>query len=289
MKKILLSNRLIRFLLIVILTAGVTIAVGLGLESHVTSLTAVFVLQQPAPQSQSSGKRAIPTPSPVTTALSSLAASPTAPPPVASATPSQPAKLSLPESSTATLSPTQDSSGKTSYGHFSYQENDQSRLQVVGQYMRNGDARDEVLDVEAVQAFHQMQDAASMMNVSLMPLSGFRDMAVQTVLFENQTMRQGSKAAAARWSAPPGYSEHHTGYAIDIADEQAPDADLQMSFAGTDAYQWLLANASQFGFELSFLPNNIQGISYEPWHWRFVGSGRAINVFAYAKSFEWSR
>lgn len=116
-----------------------------------------------------------------------------------------------------------------------------------------------------------------------MPISGFRTIAEQKVLFARQIARRGSAEAAARLSAPPGHSEHHTGYAIDIADRQRPETDLKYSFQKTNAYRWLNANANQFGFERSFPPNNWQGVSDEPWHWRYVLSARAAQVFAFAK------
>jgi D-alanyl-D-alanine carboxypeptidase len=80
-------------------------------------------------------------------------------------------------------------------------------------------------------------------------------------------------------SAPPGYSEHHTGYAIDIGDGSAPSSNLSPDFEKTAAYRWLEQNGAQFGFELSFPPNNPQGVSYEPWHWRFVGDIDSLAIF----------
>jgi D-alanyl-D-alanine carboxypeptidase len=169
-----------------------------------------------------------------------------------------------------------------SYGHFPYQEDEPARLKTVGQFVRSSSSRSESMDVEAVQAFQQMVIAARKSGVSLMPISGFRSISVQTGLWRQQIARRGSKQAAAKWSAPPGYSEHHTGYALDIADRQRPDTDLQISFANTRAYQWLAATAHQYGFELSFPRNNKQGVGFEPWHWRYVGSTRAEQIFSVA-------
>ncbi|MBE9012924.1 M15 family metallopeptidase [Pseudanabaenaceae cyanobacterium LEGE 13415] len=168
---------------------------------------------------------------------------------------------------------------RSSYGHFPYQEDDPTRLQIVGNYY----TRSESMDLEAVKAFQEMSIAAKKDKISLMPISGFRSISTQAALFARQTERQGSKAAAAKWSAPPGYSEHHTGYAIDIADRQHPETELKQSFANTSAYRWLTTHAKQFGFELSFPPHNLQGVSYEPWHWRYVGSERSTQIFAAAK------
>lgn len=74
-------------------------------------------------------------------------------------------------------------------------------------------------------------------------------------------------------SAPPGHSEHSTGYVIDFGtrDRQGcPDADA--CFAATAVGKWLLANAPRYGFELSFPAGGKQGLKWEPWHWRWVGT-----------------
>ncbi len=75
-------------------------------------------------------------------------------------------------------------------------------------------------------------------------------------------------------AAPPGFSEHHTGYALDICDETLS---LDESFAETRAYRWLQQNARAFNFELSF-PRHGE-VSFEPWHWRFEGETEAIEAF----------
>jgi zinc D-Ala-D-Ala carboxypeptidase len=170
------------------------------------------------------------------------------------------------------------------YGHFPYEEASSSRIESVGEYARDDFARSESMDYEAAEVFRQMQAAAKAEGISLMPISGFRTIEVQASLWERQIGRQGSKEAAARLSAPPGHSEHHTGYVLDIADGNYPDDDLKVSFDQTPAFRWLSTNAAKYGFELSFPPNNAQGVSYEPWHWRYIGSDRAQKIFAVAKS-----
>jgi zinc D-Ala-D-Ala carboxypeptidase len=89
-------------------------------------------------------------------------------------------------------------------------------------------------------------------------------------------------AARARASAPPGYSEHATGYAMDFGDRNNPQCNLSACFATTPVGEWLAANAGQFGFVLSFPKGNGQGVMYEPWHWRYQGSPAAQTVFAAA-------
>jgi zinc D-Ala-D-Ala carboxypeptidase len=166
------------------------------------------------------------------------------------------------------------------HGHLPYQEDEPQRLVSVGTYYD----RPESLDFEAAGAFKQMQSDAAIAGVKLTPISGFRTIAEQQKLFERQIQRQGSEAAAARLSAPPGYSEHHTGYVLDIGDRSLPSQDLKFGFEDTPAYQWLVTHARSYGFELSFPPNNLQQVSFEPWHWRYVGSGRAAGIFALARS-----
>lgn len=132
----------------------------------------------------------------------------------------------------------------------------------------------------AAQSFLAMVQAAQTDQVSLVPVSGFRSIAEQTYLFFTLKAKAGLTATErAAVSAPPGYSEHHTGYAIDIADGGQPTTDLEITFETTPAFRWLQDNAARFGFELSFPKNNPQGVSYEPWHWRFVGDRDSLETF----------
>ncbi len=175
-------------------------------------------------------------------------------------------------------------SAKDNFGHLPYGENDPARLQSIGTFMREGYERSESLDYEAAQAFTSMQAAAEAQGVKLMPVSGFRSVDEQKAIFDNQIERKGGVEAAAEYSAPAGHSEHHTGYAVDIADGNQPDTDLKHSFETTAAYQWMLVNARTYDFEQSFPKDNQQGVSFEPWHWRYVGSARAGQTFATARA-----
>jgi zinc D-Ala-D-Ala carboxypeptidase len=168
------------------------------------------------------------------------------------------------------------------YGHFSYGEAPIDRLvSLAPPYYE----RTESLIDTAAAAFAQMQADAAQAGVKLIPISGFRTVADQVKLFDRQIKRSGDEVNAARLSAPPGYSEHHTGYALDIGDGNQPDADLKYEFETTAAYQWLLTHATRdYGFELSFSENNRQGVSFEPWHWRFTASKEAAQIFAMART-----
>jgi LAS superfamily LD-carboxypeptidase LdcB len=167
----------------------------------------------------------------------------------------------------------------TYLGHYPFIENSRQNLVKVGNYYD----RTEFLDRETAGAFQKMQADSKKQGIKLIIISGFRSVADQEKLFKRQIERKGGKDNAARYSAPPGHSEHHTGYALDIGDGNNPNTDLKVAFETTPAFQWLVNNAYQYGFELSFPPNNSQGVSYEPWHWRHVTTERANQIFAHAR------
>jgi D-alanyl-D-alanine carboxypeptidase len=130
-----------------------------------------------------------------------------------------------------------------------------------------------------------MTAAAKAAGVSIMPLSGFRSIKDQEYIFFGLKAERGQHTTErANVSAPPGYSEHHTGYAIDVGDSTRSDTNLQVQFETTPAFQWLQQNAGYYSFELSFPPNNPQGVTYEPWHWRYVGDRHSLETFYRAKS-----
>ena len=66
-------------------------------------------------------------------------------------------------------------------------------------------------------------------------------------------------------NAPPGYSEHHTGQAIDIT---TPGYEpVEEVFETSPAFAWLSREAGRFGFSMPYTRENPYGIVYEPWHW----------------------
>ena len=164
-------------------------------------------------------------------------------------------------------------------GHLPYKEASWQELTPV---FGNQNVR---LRSSAAEKFHAMADAAWSVNIELVPLSGFRTVEDQQYLFFEVKAERGQEASKrAEVSAPPGYSEHHTGYAIDIGDARMPETHFEVSFEKTIAFQWLQENASNYGFELSFPQDNPQGISYEPWHWRFIGDSYSLKTFEEARS-----
>lgn len=157
-------------------------------------------------------------------------------------------------------------------GHFPYPEADPITLIPVAPGL--------LLKRDAARSFIAMEHAAASDGVALAPLSGFRSISLQNELFfDVKADRNQTSLERAQVSAPPGFSEHSTGYAIDIGDTSQPQANLSPSFRYTKAYAWLIKNAARFQFVLSFPENNPQGVNFEPWHWRYEGSTEALRVF----------
>ena len=126
-----------------------------------------------------------------------------------------------------------------------------------------------LLGPEAADAWKIMKQAAERDGIHLYIVSAFRSVARQTEIIENKRSRGIPDAEIFNVSAPAGYSEHHSGRAIDLNTTGCPE--LEGDFENTAAFQWLTENAARFGFHLSYPRNNSYGIAYEPWHWCFTG------------------
>ncbi len=179
----------------------------------------------------------------------------------------------------------ENSPGNRSYneenllGHLPYKEAPASALRPIapGSQIK--------LRTVAAQKFQAMSAAAARDGVSLVPISGFRSVSEQQHVFFDVKAQRGQVATKrAEVSAPPGYSEHHTGYAVDIGDGRSPATNLNPNFEKTAAFKWLMKNSAYYSFELSFPKNNPHGVSYEPWHWRFVGDRDSLETFYKAKN-----
>jgi len=163
------------------------------------------------------------------------------------------------------------------FGHHPYKEAPANQLRIVS---RASDGYEIKLRDAAAKSYLAMEASAKADGVDFVVISGFRTIAEQQQLFfEISKQRNQTPAQRAKVSAPPGHSEHHTGYAMDLGDASVPSANLSTSFEKTAAFQWLQNNAAKYGFEMSFPPNNSQGVMYEPWHWRFVGDDDSLATF----------
>ena len=150
------------------------------------------------------------------------------------------------------------------------------------------------LQTEAADAFFAMQAAAAKDGVDIRMQSGYRSVDYQTRLYNNKTQYyrdQGCSEADARAKAativnPPGYSEHATGLAADL---NTPEhTSLDEGFENTTAFRWLCQHAVEYGFILRY-PKEAEAvteITYEPWHWRYVGPENAALISQSGLCFE---
>ena len=108
-----------------------------------------------------------------------------------------------------------------------------------------------------------LQAAAAASGIALAVRGAFRGVDDQARLIRDKlSCAGGSIEQLLTWIAAPGYSEHHTGRALDF--ECVP---AEMEFENTRAFDWLCRNAREFGFELSYPQDNAYGLICEPWHW----------------------
>lgn len=127
------------------------------------------------------------------------------------------------------------------------------------------DGRELRLVPETAAAWRNMVSAAAADGVTLLLISGFRSVDYQAQILERKRASGQSMDEILRVNAAPGFSEHHTGRAVDIGTPGSKP--LEETFETTAAFQWLAREAGRFGFFLSYPRNNPLGIIYEPWHW----------------------
>lgn len=129
----------------------------------------------------------------------------------------------------------------------------------------------------------ELINAAADDGVTLLICYGYRTIEQSRQLFEKQVNKQLSYglsqeeaiAEAKHWVAPPGTSEHHTGLALDVVTPSHQV--LNHEYANTDAGIWLAEHSWEYGFVIRFPEDkqDITGITYEPWHVRYVGKEHA--------------
>lgn len=126
-------------------------------------------------------------------------------------------------------------------------------------------ARTQWLAPRAARSFARMRAAATVDDVDLQIVSAYRSAAYQMGILQRKLERGQSIDEILRVSAAPGYSEHHSGRAIDLTSPGF--VALEESFENSAAFAWLSAHASRYGFALSYPRGNPHAIAYEPWHW----------------------
>jgi len=117
------------------------------------------------------------------------------------------------------------------------------------------------------EAFVAMAEAAARDSVSLIAKSGFRSARYQRELIRRRLREGQPLATVLKYVAPPGYSEHETGRALDLASSNG-------TFEKSPAYRWLKAHAEAYGFRETMPEPPVgcgenEAIAWEPWHWYY--------------------
>lgn len=133
---------------------------------------------------------------------------------------------------------------------------------------------------DTLAAFERMRAEAASLGYNLWIASGFRSYATQVKVYNSYASRDGT-AAADRYSARPGHSEHQSGLAFDLNT-------ITEAFGYTPEGQWVAANAHRFGFIVRY-PQGKEGVTgyiWEPWHLRYLGVDIATAVYNSGLSLE---
>ncbi|HCU78341.1 MAG TPA: D-alanyl-D-alanine carboxypeptidase [Microbacterium sp.] len=133
---------------------------------------------------------------------------------------------------------------------------------------------------DTLAAFERMRAEAASLGHNLWIASGFRSYATQVKVYNSYASRDGS-AAADRYSARPGHSEHQSGLSFDLNT-------ITEAFGYTPEGQWVAANAHRFGFIVRY-PQGKEGVTgyiWEPWHLRYLGVDTATAVYNSGLSLE---
>lgn len=118
--------------------------------------------------------------------------------------------------------------------------------------------------VETRDAFVSMALEARWEGVSLKVASGYRSYEYQKMIVKKSLTQCRTFSNTVKWIAPPGYSEHITGEALDFTP-------TNQFFTETKVYQWLKSNAFRYCFKESYPKDMRGGFEWEPWHWNYNG------------------
>lgn len=139
------------------------------------------------------------------------------------------------------------------------------------------------MDIKAAESARNLVAAAKEAGFNMQLCSAYRTVEKSAELYQrkvNQYIGYGyseadAKVEAAKWVAPPGTSEHHTGLAMDLVSSDYWNyySDLEHDYENFDSFKWMYEHCAEFGFILRYPKDkqDITGITYEPWHYRYVG------------------
>lgn len=122
----------------------------------------------------------------------------------------------------------------------------------------------------AAERWSDMVASAAADGVTLLLVSGFRSVDYQARLIRKKINAGHSIEEILSVNAAPGFSEHHTGQAVDIATPGSRP--LTEDFETTEAFRWLSKHAARFDYSMTYPRDNLWGFIYEPWHWSIKSS-----------------
>lgn len=142
--------------------------------------------------------------------------------------------------------------------------------------------RNQQVDARILPALNAMMEAGK--DYGLDVQSGYRSASRQKKLYWRQVDQLGSRDSldnqlrAGQVVKRPGYSEHNCGLAVDLGG--SGNFDLETDFEETAAFRWLNEHCHEYGFILRFPKNkeDVTGVIYEPWHYRYVGKEAAAYI-----------
>lgn len=159
------------------------------------------------------------------------------------------------------------------------QNNAPDDLTSIKYYAKDRSASGRYMRAEAAGKFNKMVEAAKKDGLTIVMTTAYRSYSFQKTLWDSYVANEG-EAAAARFSAKPGMSEHQTGLAVDIS---APSVNYSLTdkFENTKEGRWLAKNAHIFGFIMRYPKDGeaVTGYKYEPWHFRYVGEDAAAVIY----------
>ena len=155
---------------------------------------------------------------------------------------------------------------------FNYLDDTYDSKDMISVSNRYSYGENQMLTSDTFDAFKKMFDDAKKEDITLIVNSSYRSYADQEEIYERYKKNKGEEYADSI-AARAGYSEHQTGYAIDLITYGATSS----TFEETDAFMWLQNNAYKYGFILRYPKDKeyLTGYSYESWHYRYVGTNAA--------------
>ena len=146
------------------------------------------------------------------------------------------------------------------------------------------------MDIKAAESARNLVAAAKEAGFNMQLCSAYRPVEKSAQLYANKVNQYigygyseaDAKVEAAKWVAPPGTSEHHTGLAMDLVSSEYWNyySDLEHDYEKFDSFKWMYEHCAEFGFILRYPKDkqDITGITYEPWHYRYVGVEAATYI-----------